>query len=136
MREHDAALCLSDHAAAPAPWEVTASFVYIRGHGAERALPRQLQRTRRCARGPATSRRGEAKAATVYCYFDNDVKSAAPADAQRLLDMLQPAPIVKRRSRLCLPARGCVEGQVVAVDHLGAAGIAEDRLDLAARRGR
>ena len=33
LRQHDAALCLSDHAAAPAPWEVTASFVYIRGHG-------------------------------------------------------------------------------------------------------
>ena len=33
LREHDAALCLSDHAAAPAPWEVTASCVYMRGHG-------------------------------------------------------------------------------------------------------
>jgi len=33
LREHDVALCLSDHAAAPAPRVVTASFVYIRAHG-------------------------------------------------------------------------------------------------------
>ena len=33
LREHDIALCLSDHHDAPAPWEVTARHVYIRGHG-------------------------------------------------------------------------------------------------------
>ena len=33
LTEHDAALCISDHHAAPAPWELTASFAYIRGHG-------------------------------------------------------------------------------------------------------
>src|SRR4051812_12842346 len=35
LRDHDVALCFSDHEAAPAPWEVTASFVYIRAHGTE-----------------------------------------------------------------------------------------------------
>ena len=33
LRDHDLALCLSDHAAAPAPVEITASWVYVRNHG-------------------------------------------------------------------------------------------------------
>ena len=81
------ALCLSDHANAPSPWEVTASFVYIRGHGPSgwywgSYSDETLQRWA----GDITRWRGEGRA--VYCYFDNDVKSAAPADAQRLLDLL------------------------------------------------
>ena len=32
-RPLELALCLSDHAAAPAPWEMTARHVYVRGHG-------------------------------------------------------------------------------------------------------
>ena len=33
LRDHDIALCVSDHAAAPSPWIVTAQHVYVRGHG-------------------------------------------------------------------------------------------------------
>ena len=33
LRDRNIALCLSDHEDAPAPWEVTAGHVYIRGHG-------------------------------------------------------------------------------------------------------
>jgi uncharacterized protein YecE (DUF72 family) len=33
LRDHDISLCLSDHHDAPAPWIVTASHVYVRGHG-------------------------------------------------------------------------------------------------------
>ena len=33
LREHDVALCFSDHHDAPSPWEVTARHVYVRGHG-------------------------------------------------------------------------------------------------------
>ena len=33
LREHDMALCLSDHHDAPSPWEITARHVYVRGHG-------------------------------------------------------------------------------------------------------
>jgi uncharacterized protein YecE (DUF72 family) len=98
LREHDVSLCLSDHAAAPAPWEVTASFVYIRGHGpsgrywgsySDDTLARWADDIERW--------RGEGRA--VYCYFDNDVKSAAPADAGRLLALLddQSAPRVTTR---------------------------------------
>src|SRR3954471_1745019 len=33
LRDRNVSLCLSDHIDAPAPWKVTASHVYIRGHG-------------------------------------------------------------------------------------------------------
>ncbi len=84
LREHDAALCLSDHAAAPAPWEVTAGWVYIRGHGADGRYAGNYSDdtlddwARRIAAWRMQGR-------DVYCYFDNDIKSAAPTDAERLV---------------------------------------------------
>ena len=87
FREHDVSLCLSDHAKAPAPWEVTASFVYIRGHGPSGWYWGSYndETLRRWADDIARWR--EAGRA-VYCYFDNDIKSAAPEDARRLLALL------------------------------------------------
>jgi uncharacterized protein YecE (DUF72 family) len=87
LREHDVSLCLSDHRDAPSPWVVTARHVYVRGHGPGgaykdnypdktlRAWARDVERWRRQRR-------------TVYVYFDNDQKSAAPFDALRLMQML------------------------------------------------
>lgn len=87
LHQHDVALCISDHADAPAPWEATASFVYVRGHGPTgryrghysdktlRLWARRIRRWRRQQRD-------------VFCYFDNDQKSAAPADAQKLIAFL------------------------------------------------
>ena len=83
LADHDAALCISDHHAAPAPWEATASFVYFRGHGpggryvgrySEAALADLADRIARWRKGGRD----------VYAYFDNDVKSAAPFDAVSL----------------------------------------------------
>ena len=84
LREHDAALCLSDHAAAPAPWEATAGFVYIRGHGADGRYAGNYgdETLDSWARHIADWRAG---GRDVYCYFDNDIKSAAPFDAERLM---------------------------------------------------
>ena len=88
LARYDIALCLSDHADAPAPCERTASFVYIRGHGpsgryhgsySDEVLATWARKIRRW--------RGEGHA--VWCFFDNDVKSAAPMDAQRLKKMLR-----------------------------------------------
>ncbi|MBC6980259.1 DUF72 domain-containing protein [Caulobacter sp. 17J80-11] len=85
LRAHDAALCVSDHHHAPAPWEATASFVYVRGHGssgryvgsyADETLTDWARRLK------AWRKRG----LDAYVYFDNDVKSAAPKDAERLLN--------------------------------------------------
>jgi uncharacterized protein YecE (DUF72 family) len=80
----DAALCISDHHAAPAPWEVTASWVYVRGHGpGGRYFGRypEAELSAWAARIAAWRREGR----DVYAYFDNDVKSAAPFDAQVLM---------------------------------------------------
>jgi uncharacterized protein YecE (DUF72 family) len=88
LRKHDVSLCLSDHQDAPAPWEVTAQHVYIRGHGPggryKDNYPAATLRSwaRRIARWREQRR-------PVFVYFDNDQKSAAPADARRLLDMLE-----------------------------------------------
>lgn len=85
LRENDMSLCLSDHAAAPAPREATASWVYIRNHGpsgryhgnySDEALDdwgRNIRRWREEGRD-------------IWCFFDNDVKSAAPKDAAALLE--------------------------------------------------
>ena len=87
LAQHNASLCLSDHADAPAPREITADWVYVRLHGtsgryhgsySDEALKdwaRHMRRWRREGRD-------------VWCFFDNDVKSAAPQDAKRLLEML------------------------------------------------
>ena len=87
LHKHDVSLCLSDHHDAPSPWEVTARHVYIRGHGPGgrykdsypdktlRAWARDIRKWKRQRR-------------TVFVYFDNDQKSAAPKDAQRLIEML------------------------------------------------
>jgi uncharacterized protein YecE (DUF72 family) len=88
LRDHDAALCFSDHADAPAPWEVTARHVYIRGHGpggryAGHYDDRTLRLWGRRIRQWHRERRD------VYCYFDNDQKSAAPADAERLIALVR-----------------------------------------------
>lgn len=91
LRAHDVALCISDHHDAPAPWVATARHVYVRGHGPGgrykdhypdatlRTWARRIRRWRREKR-------------TVYCYFDNDQKSAAPIDARRLKELVDSKP--------------------------------------------
>jgi uncharacterized protein YecE (DUF72 family) len=88
LAEHDAALCLSDHADAPAPWERTASFVYIRGHGPEGRYAGHYpdDTLKRWARD---IRRWRKAGDPVFCFFDNDQKSAAPKDAERLQALLR-----------------------------------------------
>lgn len=87
LRRHDVALCISDHADAPAPWQVTASFVYLRGHGPTGRYRGHYSEStlREWARKIRTWRRGRRD---VYVYFDNDQKSAAPADALKLMRLL------------------------------------------------
>ena len=87
LADHGVALCLSDHHHAPAPFEMTADFIYLRGHGpgghyhgryGEAALKdwaKHIQRWRR--------------ERDVFVYFDNDIKSAAPADADQLVGLLK-----------------------------------------------
>jgi uncharacterized protein YecE (DUF72 family) len=87
LQRYDIALCISDHHDAPAPWKVTASHVYVRGHGPGGAYKDHYSDTelRAWARRVASWRR---EGRDVYLYFDNDQKSAAPADALRLIKLL------------------------------------------------
>lgn len=87
LEDHNIALCFSDHHDAPAPWDVTAKHVYIRGHGPTgkyrgRYSKETLSKWSRSIRTWLRKKR------EVYCYFDNDQKSAAPKDARQLQSML------------------------------------------------
>jgi uncharacterized protein YecE (DUF72 family) len=88
LRDHDMSLCLSDHHDAPSPWEVTASFVYVRGHGPGGAYKGHYsdKTLRQWAKAFTRWKRGRRD---VYVYFDNDQKSAAPFDARRLAGFLK-----------------------------------------------
>lgn len=93
LRDANISLCLSDHHDAPAPWRRTADFVYVRGHGPggqyrDNYPAATLEDWARRLRG------WSAHGIDVYVYFDNDQKSAAPADALRLRALLE-----RRRSR-------------------------------------
>jgi uncharacterized protein YecE (DUF72 family) len=88
LGDHDVALCLSDHRDAPAPWEATARHIYVRGHGPTgQYRDRYAENTLR--RWAHLIRQWQRRRHTVYCYFDNDQKSAAPKDAQRLMELLK-----------------------------------------------
>jgi uncharacterized protein YecE (DUF72 family) len=87
LRTRDISLCLSDHHDAPAPWEVTASFVYIRAHGPRGTYKGHYSNKtlRDWARKIVAWKRSRRD---VYVYFDNDQKSAAPLDARLLMTLV------------------------------------------------
>jgi uncharacterized protein YecE (DUF72 family) len=88
LRRRRISLCLSDHRDAPAPCVVTARHVYVRGHGPSGEYkdnyPDETLRT-----WARRIRRWSKEGRTVYVYFDNDQKSAAPQDARRLMRLLR-----------------------------------------------
>jgi uncharacterized protein YecE (DUF72 family) len=88
LRDANISLCLSDHHDAPAPWKRTADFVYVRGHGpgGRYAGHYSAAALNEWARRIAGWKR---QGCDVYVYFDNDQKSAAPADALKLRGLLQ-----------------------------------------------
>ncbi len=108
LRDHGAAFVAADSAGTwPYAEDVTADFVYVRLHGAERlyasgytdaqldgwarrvetwhagAEPPDARRVTATAPPPAAAR-------DVYVYFDNDAEGHAPFDAVRLADRLRP----------------------------------------------
>jgi uncharacterized protein YecE (DUF72 family) len=88
LHAHDVSLCLSDHHDAPSPWQVTARHVYVRGHGPgghyKDHYPDKTLRT-----WARDIRKWKRQRRTVFVYFDNDQKSAAPIDALRLRTLLE-----------------------------------------------
>ncbi|HEY2733187.1 MAG TPA: DUF72 domain-containing protein [Polyangiales bacterium] len=107
LRKFQVACCVAD-TAGEFPWleDVTASFVYVRLHGAEQlytsgydtaALKRWARRVRAWSSGKeppnprhaAPESRASSEPREAFVYFDNDVKARAPFDAanlRRLLD--------------------------------------------------
>lgn len=83
LRDNDVSLCISDHAHAPAPREVTAKHVYVRPHGPGGQYKDNYPHEA-LAHWAKDMARWREEGRTVFCYFDNDQKSAAPKDAQRL----------------------------------------------------
>jgi uncharacterized protein YecE (DUF72 family) len=87
LREQNISLCISDHHDAPAPWKRTADFVYVRGHGPQGRYKDHYgdAALRDWARRIKSWKR---QGCDVFVYFDNDQKSAAPADARRLIEWM------------------------------------------------
>jgi uncharacterized protein YecE (DUF72 family) len=83
LAEHDAALCISDHHDAPSPWEATASFVYVRGHGPGGRYVGRYDR-RELGRWAERLAGWRAEGRDAFVYFDNDIGGAAPLDAADL----------------------------------------------------
>ena len=88
LRDEGISLCLSDHHDAPAPWEATAPHVYVRGHGPTGQYKDRYPKAT-LDRWTKAIRLWRRKQLAIYCYFDNDQKTAAPKDAQRLMEMSQ-----------------------------------------------
>jgi uncharacterized protein YecE (DUF72 family) len=84
LADFDAALTISDHHSAPSPWEVTASWVYVRGHGPGGRYHGRYPQAELAAWAERIAA-WRAAGRDVYAYFDNDIKSAAPFDAETLL---------------------------------------------------
>ena len=86
LKARNIALCISDHHHAPAPWEATADFIYLRGHGPGGRYHGRYGEA--ALRDWAAHIRRWGKDRDVFVYFDNDIKSAAPRDAEQLIGLL------------------------------------------------
>jgi uncharacterized protein YecE (DUF72 family) len=87
LHSRDVALCISDHHDAPSPWQVTARHVYVRGHGPGGAYKGSYP-DRTLRQWAAQAKDWKRAGRSVFFYFDNDQKSAAPHDALRLCRLL------------------------------------------------
>lgn len=97
LADHNISLCLSDHHDAPSPWETTADFVYVRGHGPTGEY-RDRYPKKTLDHWTASFASWRRKRLAVYCYFDNDQKVAAPKDARRLIEMTAGKPERARKA--------------------------------------
>jgi uncharacterized protein YecE (DUF72 family) len=83
LADHGVALCISDHHAAPAPAQATASFVYVRLHGPGGRYAGRYPEDELAAWAERIAA-WRAEGRDVFAYFDNDIEGAAPLDAEAL----------------------------------------------------
>jgi len=106
LRRHNVALVCADSLEWPRLMDVTSDFVYCRLHGSEElyasgydeaSLEEWANRAVSWTRGddPANAdfagkpRKRKSRKLDVFIYFDNDKKVKAPADAQRLMELVK-----------------------------------------------
>ena len=87
LARQNISFCISDRHDAPSPWKRTADFVYVRGHGPGGRYKGHYSRDV-LSKWATRIRSWKKQRCDVYVYFDNDQKSAAPADALRLRELL------------------------------------------------
>jgi uncharacterized protein YecE (DUF72 family) len=87
LRAQNISLCISDHHDAPAPWKRTADFVYVRAHGPTGRYKGHYS-ARTLSEWARHIRSWKRQGCDVFVYFDNDQKSAAPADARALSELM------------------------------------------------
>lgn len=89
LARHDLAVCQSDAADWPLWDVVTTDLVYIRLHGHTRTYASAYSRAQ--LKGWAAKiRRWLAERREVHVYFDNDAEGAAPFDAMKLVELVDP----------------------------------------------
>ena len=88
LQKNDVALCISDHEDAPSPWVITASHVYVRGHGPGGRYKGNYH-GKTLARWASAINEWRLDGRDVFVYFDNDQKAAAPKDAKRLMGLIE-----------------------------------------------
>jgi len=87
LTDYAAALCIHDLAGCQSPVETTADFVYLRLHGPDGRYGGKYGKA--ALRGWAQQiARLNAQGRDVYCYFNNDAKANAVADALTLKDLV------------------------------------------------
>ncbi|MCC6672921.1 MAG: DUF72 domain-containing protein [Planctomycetes bacterium] len=85
--EHGVSFVLHDRGTAPTPRVVTARTVYVRFHGTEEGYAGSYDaRTLRTWARRIAGFLGEG--CTVWCFFNNTADGAAPANAERLADLV------------------------------------------------
>lgn len=82
-----AAFCIYDLAGRTSPKTVTANFVYVRLHGPGRAYEGSYSQQLLSIWAESFSS-WENQGKEVFCFFDNDQRGFAPANAKGLLEML------------------------------------------------
>ncbi len=96
LADHGAALCIHDLAGHESPVETTADFVYLRLHGPKGPYRGQYGKA---ALGEWAQQIAgwNARGRDVYCYFNNDEKAYAVADAATLNELVAPAASCSQR---------------------------------------